>query len=148
MGLYVYTRTPGPFLPESEDGALVDALIGAHINRSVADARLPVQVARPGCCHPVLVRPRVDAGRTRGQAVVFRIFINKQRVPRDVVELIGQGIERGNRRYVGIEEKEDDGISFEDKMKELTTKLKAQMEEGERLDEEIKKNLEGIGFGF
>lgn len=49
-------------------------------------------------------------------------------------------------RYVGIEEEEDDGIPFDVKMRELTMKLKAQMEEGKRLDEEIKKNLEGIGF--
>lgn len=49
-------------------------------------------------------------------------------------------------RYVGVEEEEDDGIPFEDKMKELTSELSKQMEEGKKLDEEIKKNLEGIGF--
>ena len=45
-----------------------------------------------------------------------------------------------------LQEGKDDGIPFEDKMKELTTELKKQMEEGKRLDEEIKKNLEGIGL--
>lgn len=49
-------------------------------------------------------------------------------------------------RYVGTEEEEDDGIPFEYKMKELTLELAKQMTEGKRLDEEIKKNLEGIGF--
>ena len=49
-------------------------------------------------------------------------------------------------RYVGVPEEEDDGIPFEDKMKDLTSALKEQMEEGLKLDEEIKKNLEGIGF--
>jgi len=49
-------------------------------------------------------------------------------------------------RYVGTEEDEDDGIPFEDKMKELTSALSKQMEEGLKLDVEIKKNLEGIGF--
>jgi len=49
-------------------------------------------------------------------------------------------------RYVGVPDEEDDGIPFEDKMKELTTALKEQMEEGLKLDKEIKKNLEGIGF--
>ncbi len=49
-------------------------------------------------------------------------------------------------RYVGTKEEEDDGIPFEDKMKKLTTELAKQMKEGARLDEEIKKNLEGIGF--
>ena len=49
-------------------------------------------------------------------------------------------------RYVGIEEEEDDGIPFEDKMNELTSESAKQMEDGKRLDEEIKKNLESIGF--
>jgi len=49
-------------------------------------------------------------------------------------------------RYVGTEEEVDDGISFEDKMKELTSELATQMEEGKKLDKEIKKNLESIGF--
>ena len=49
-------------------------------------------------------------------------------------------------RYVGIEDEIDDGIPFEDKMKVLTSALAEQMKEGQRLDVEIKKNLEGIGF--
>ncbi len=50
-------------------------------------------------------------------------------------------------RYVGFPEEEDDGILFDEKMKELTVQLKEQMEEGKKLDEEIKKNLEGIRYG-
>lgn len=49
-------------------------------------------------------------------------------------------------RYVGVEEEEDAGIPFDETMKELTTQLKEQMEESVKLDEEIKTNLEGIGF--
>lgn len=49
-------------------------------------------------------------------------------------------------RYVGIPEEEDDGIPFEEKMKKLTTELTEQMKESQRLDEEIKKNLESIGY--
>ncbi len=49
-------------------------------------------------------------------------------------------------RYVGMVEEEDDGIPFEEKMKKLTTELAEQMKESQRLDEEIKKNLESIGF--
>lgn len=49
-------------------------------------------------------------------------------------------------RYVGIQEKVGDGIPFEDKMRDLTATLKTQMEEEKRLDEEIKKQLENIGF--
>jgi len=48
-------------------------------------------------------------------------------------------------RYVGIEEVEDDGISFEEKMIELSEKLYRQMKEAKRLDEIMKANLEELG---
>ena len=51
-------------------------------------------------------------------------------------------------RYVGSEEQEDDMEEFEEKMEKLTSELAKQMEEGQRLDAEIRKNLEKIGFGF
>ena len=49
-------------------------------------------------------------------------------------------------RYVGVETEEDDGIPFEEKMKTITSELKQQFEESHRLEEEIKKNLEAIGY--
>ena len=49
-------------------------------------------------------------------------------------------------RYVGIVEEEQDDEAFEEKMKRLTAELSSQMKEGKKLDEEIKKNLESIGF--
>ncbi|MCM1370718.1 MAG: type I restriction-modification system subunit M [Clostridium sp.] len=51
-------------------------------------------------------------------------------------------------RYVGIEEQEDDGVPFEDKMTKLTQELSKQFEESHKLEEEIKKNLEAIGYGI
>ena len=51
-------------------------------------------------------------------------------------------------RYVGTEEVEDDGIPFEEKMADLTSKLAEQMQEGAKLDEEIKKVLGAIGYGI
>ena len=49
-------------------------------------------------------------------------------------------------RYVGFEEKEDEGIPFDEKMRELTSQFKEQMEKGKMLDEEIKNNLGRIGY--
>ena len=49
-------------------------------------------------------------------------------------------------RYVGAEEEEEDDELFEEKMKRLTSELAKQMEDGKKLDEEIKKNLSSIGF--
>lgn len=51
-------------------------------------------------------------------------------------------------RYVGIEEQEDDGIPFEEKMKTLTKELGELFEKSRSLEEEIKKNLGGIGYEF
>ena len=49
-------------------------------------------------------------------------------------------------RYVGVEETEDDGIPFEEKMKAITSELSKQFEESHKLEEEIKKNLKVIGY--
>jgi len=49
-------------------------------------------------------------------------------------------------RYVGSEEVEDDGESFEKKMHELTVELAKQFVKSGELEAEIKKNMESIGF--
>ena len=49
-------------------------------------------------------------------------------------------------RYVGVEEAEDDGISFEDKMQTLSVLLKKQMSQSEQLDNDIKANLKLLGY--
>ena len=49
-------------------------------------------------------------------------------------------------RYVGAVAEEDDGELFSEKMTRLTTTLKAQFEESDRLEAEIKKNLAGLGY--
>ena len=49
-------------------------------------------------------------------------------------------------RYVGAAEQEEDSEPFAEKMVRLTTQLKGQFEESDRLEGEIKKNLAGIGY--
>lgn len=51
-------------------------------------------------------------------------------------------------RYVGIEEQEDDGIPFEEKMEALTSELGELFEKSRQLEEKIRKNLGGIGYEF
>lgn len=51
-------------------------------------------------------------------------------------------------RYVGIAEPEDDGEPFEEKMARLTREISKCFEESNRLQEQIKKNLEAIGYGL
>jgi len=49
-------------------------------------------------------------------------------------------------RYVGAEEIEEDDEEFEEKMKSLTSELSEQFNKSKQLEQEIKKNLKGIGF--
>jgi len=50
-------------------------------------------------------------------------------------------------RYVGAAEVEDDGEPFEEKMARLTTALREQSAQAEKLDQIIWANLEDIGYG-
>ena len=49
-------------------------------------------------------------------------------------------------RYVGAGPTEDDGEPFAEKMNRLTKTLSDQFAESARLEEEIKKNLAGLGW--
>lgn len=51
-------------------------------------------------------------------------------------------------RYVGIPDAEDDSEPFEEKMARLTSEIAKCFEESNRLQEQIKKNLEAIGYGL
>jgi len=51
-------------------------------------------------------------------------------------------------RYVGAEDVEDDGIPFEEKMRELTGKLVEQFAESARLEKLIKEKLKEVGYGI
>lgn len=51
-------------------------------------------------------------------------------------------------RYVGIEEVEDDGIPFDEKMENMTSELAELFAKSRHLEEEIRKSLGGIGYEF
>ena len=51
-------------------------------------------------------------------------------------------------RYVGIEDVEDDGIPFNEKMENMTAELAELFAKSRNLEEEIRKNLGGIGYEF
>ncbi|UUX33351.1 type I restriction-modification system subunit M [Fundicoccus culcitae] len=51
-------------------------------------------------------------------------------------------------RYVGLEDIKDDGEPFEEKMERLTGELRDLFEESNQLEELIKEQLGGIGYGF
>lgn len=49
-------------------------------------------------------------------------------------------------RYVGVEEEEDDGVPYEEKMKNLTTELGEYFKKSKELEDEIRANLKELGF--
>ncbi len=51
-------------------------------------------------------------------------------------------------RYVGIEEQEDDGEPFEEKMGRLTAELGELFAKSHELEEEIRRQLGAIGYGI
>ena len=66
----------------------------------------------------------------------------------DIDEIAKQDYILTPGRYVGIPDQEDDGEPFDEKMKRLTGELKKLFKESHELEDEIKKNLGGIGFEF
>ena len=51
-------------------------------------------------------------------------------------------------RYVGIEEQEDDGEPFDEKMKRLTSELSEMFRKSHELEKDIREKLGAIGYGF
>ena len=49
-------------------------------------------------------------------------------------------------RYVGIEEQEDDGEPFDEKMARLTSELSELFAQSHKLESEIREKLEAIGY--
>jgi type I restriction enzyme M protein len=64
----------------------------------------------------------------------------------ELPEIIEHGYVLTPGRFVGAEDIEDDGIDFEEKMKGLTSKLKEQVLQSDKLTKEIFKNLKVLGY--
>ncbi len=84
-------------------------------------------------------RGEKDAGKYEDKAGFCKAATLKE------IETHGHVLTPG--RYVGAEEIEDDGVSYEEKMAELAAELYEQMAEGEELDAAIRQNLEVLGYG-
>ena len=62
-------------------------------------------------------------------------------------EISGHGWVLTPGRYVGAEEGADDGDPFEEKMPRLVAELEIQFAESAKLEQAIKANLRGLGYG-
>ncbi|MBL8819950.1 MAG: SAM-dependent DNA methyltransferase [Planctomyces sp.] len=62
-------------------------------------------------------------------------------------EIAGHGHVLTPGRYVGAQEVEDDGEPFDQKMQRLSAELNSQFAESTKLEQAIKANLKGLGYG-
>ena len=61
-------------------------------------------------------------------------------------DIAAQGFILTPGRYVGIEEQEDDGEPFAEKMTRLTSELSTMFARSHELEDEIRKKLGAIGY--
>ena len=64
----------------------------------------------------------------------------------DITEIEKQDYILTPGRYVGIEEQEDDGEPFEEKMDRLTSELSEMFAKSHELEDEIRRKLGAIGY--
>ena len=89
----------------------------------------------------------------QAQGIVYRNhrfqYMIKASCIQSVCELFtmaGKRIRLTPRHYVGIEEEEDDGIPFEERMENLTNRLYEQFRKSTQLKIEIRSNLKNLGY--
>ena len=83
-------------------------------------------------------------GRWRNRNVGFRVSEEEAKLLDNLVELSGlakQDYILTPGRYVGIEEQEDDGEPFEEKMTRLTSELSEMFKKSHELEDEIREKF-------
>ena len=85
--------------------------------------------------------------RARRSEQFLRLFWNARSLEEVNAEIATHGHVLTPGRYVGAEEVEDDGEPFEKKMPRLVAELNAQFAESAKLEQAIKANLRGLGYG-
>ena len=98
------------------------------------------------------LRPKEDIAKISGAFDAFRLGTLKDVkgfcAAVNTEDIAKQGYVLTPGRYVGIAEQEEDDEPFEEKMARLTAELGKSFEESNRLQAEIRKNLEAIGIGI
>jgi type I restriction enzyme M protein len=117
------------FIDARKIGTLVDA-----VHRDLTDSDIQKIVSAYHAW-----RGEKGAGKYEDIAGFCKSATTAEIVSRDFVLMPG--------RYVGTEEVEDDGDPFEQKMPRLVAELHAQFAESAKLEQAIKTNLRGLGYG-
>ena len=133
------------FIDARKLGTLID-----RVHRELTDADLQkiagTYHAWRGAPHPTSGHP-LPLGEGRGEGIAGYRDIPGFCKSATTAEIEAHGYVLTPGRYVGAEEAEDDGEPFEEKMSRLVAELRAQFAESARLEEAIKANLKGLGYG-
>ncbi len=130
------------FIDARKMGTLID-----RVHRELTDPDLQKIVSTYHAWRgdPVTPLPLRGEGRGEGAAPYQDIpgFCKSATTP----EIAAHGHVLTPGRYVGAEVVEDDGEPFEEKMPRLVAELDAQFAESAKLEDAIKANLRGLGYG-
>ena len=130
------------FIDARKLGTLID-----RVHRELTDADLEKISATYHAWRGNRLSPSPLAGEGRGEGAAPYQDVPGFCKSATTAEIAAHGHVLTPGRYVGAEEIEDDGEPFEEKMPRLIAELHAQFEESTKLEEAIKANLMGLGYG-
>ena len=133
------------FIDARKLGTLID-----RVHRELTDADLDKITSTyhlwRGDPHPTTGHP-LPLGEGRGEGNPGYVDVAGFCKSATTAEIAAHGHVLTPGRYVSAEEVEDDGDPFEEKMPRLVAELQAQFAESAKLEQAIKANLRGLGYG-
>lgn len=129
------------FIDARKLGTLID-----RVHRELTDADLQKITSTYHHWRSARLSPSPLAGEGRGEGATYADIAGFCKSATSA-EIAAHGHVLTPGRYVGAEEVEDDGDPFEEKMPRLVAELHAQFAESAKLEQAIKANLSGLGYG-
>jgi type I restriction enzyme M protein len=130
------------FIDARKLGTLID-----RVHRELTDADLQKITSTYHAWRGDRLSPSPLAGEGRGEGAAPYQDLPGFCKSATTAEIAAHGHVLTPGRYVGAEEVEDDGDPFEEKMPRLVAELHAQFAESAKLEQAIKANLRGLGYG-
>ncbi|MCP5248873.1 MAG: SAM-dependent DNA methyltransferase [Candidatus Accumulibacter sp.] len=129
------------FIDARKLGTLID-----RVHRELTDADLQKITTTYHLWRSARLSPSPLAGEGRAEGASYADIAGFCKSA-TTAEIAAHGHVLTPGRYVGAEEVEDDGEPFEEKMPRLVAELHAQFAESAKLEQVIKANLRGLGYG-
>lgn len=130
------------FIDARKLGTLID-----RVHRELTDADLDKITVTYHAWRGDPVSPSPLVGEGRGEGVTAYTDIAGFCKSATTAEIATHGHVLTPGRYVGAEDVADDGEPFDEKMPRLVAELESQFAESAKLEQAIKANLRGLGYG-